>query len=228
MPTNCSAAKQLPQFYKHSKSADLLRKSLLSHVWRVPSSKALSCKHERLFDLLTLHHIIDHDKGSDCNTEAFGENHCHDFNAVHRTAETDCKTTANTGYHAAKQRAEQQIRAGKRRGNTDINRKDIRDQPCEKRVDRHRIDRIGSKKPAQFFQTDRNRGIFNNKRKKDRDRYGGVICSSNMEVPEIPLSYNLTGVRKIVIPKAFMIPATVSISRFTTRKFLGFCTPLFR
>ena len=54
MPTNCSAAKQLPQFCKHSKSADLLRKSLLSHVWRVPSSKALSCKHERLFDLLTL------------------------------------------------------------------------------------------------------------------------------------------------------------------------------
>ena len=54
MPTNCSAARQLTQFYKHSKSADLLRKSLLSHVWRVPSSKALSCKHERLFDLLTL------------------------------------------------------------------------------------------------------------------------------------------------------------------------------
>ena len=54
MPTNCSAAKQLPQFCKHSKSADLLRKSLLSHVWRVPSSTALSCKHERLFDLLTL------------------------------------------------------------------------------------------------------------------------------------------------------------------------------
>ena len=47
----CEAA---PQFCKHSKSADLLRKSLLSHVWRVPSSKALSCKHERLFDLLTL------------------------------------------------------------------------------------------------------------------------------------------------------------------------------
>ena len=30
MPTNCSAAKQLPQFYKHEKSADLLHKSLLS------------------------------------------------------------------------------------------------------------------------------------------------------------------------------------------------------
>ena len=39
---------------KHSKSADLLRESLLSHVWWVPSSKVLSCKHERLFDLLTL------------------------------------------------------------------------------------------------------------------------------------------------------------------------------
>ena len=39
---------------KHSKSADLLCKSLLSYVWRVPSSKVLSCKHERLFDLLPL------------------------------------------------------------------------------------------------------------------------------------------------------------------------------
>ena len=47
-------SKLLPQFCKHSESVDLLRKSLLPHVWRVPSSKALSCKHERLFDLLTL------------------------------------------------------------------------------------------------------------------------------------------------------------------------------
>ena len=58
MPTNCSAAKQLPQFYKHSQSADLLRKSILSYIWRVPSSKALSCKHEQLFDLLTLVSLI--------------------------------------------------------------------------------------------------------------------------------------------------------------------------
>ena len=39
---------------KHLKSADLLCKSLLSHVWRVPGSKGFSCKHERLFELLTL------------------------------------------------------------------------------------------------------------------------------------------------------------------------------
>ena len=71
MPTNCSAARQFTQglrsasvgakrvplahsTYKHSKSADLLRKSLLSHVWRVPSSKFLSCKHERILELGTL------------------------------------------------------------------------------------------------------------------------------------------------------------------------------
>ena len=58
--------------------------------------------------------IIDHDEGSDRDTKAFGENHCHDFNSVHCTAETDRKTTADTGYHAAKQCTEQQIRAGKR------------------------------------------------------------------------------------------------------------------
>ena len=52
--TNYSAANAAPVILKHSKSADLLRKSLLSNVWRVPSSKVLSCKHERLFDLLTL------------------------------------------------------------------------------------------------------------------------------------------------------------------------------
>ena len=51
---DCYAATLLPQSSKYSKSADLLRKSLLPHVRRVPSSKALSCKHERLFDLLTL------------------------------------------------------------------------------------------------------------------------------------------------------------------------------
>ena len=34
MPANCFAAKQLPGILaKHSKSADLLRKSLLSHVF---------------------------------------------------------------------------------------------------------------------------------------------------------------------------------------------------
>jgi len=49
---NCSVVSQLPQFFKHSKSADLLRKSLLSHVWRVSRSHAVSCKHERHFDLL--------------------------------------------------------------------------------------------------------------------------------------------------------------------------------
>ena len=47
-------SKLLPQFCKHSESVDLLYKSLLPHVWRVSSSKALSCKQERLFDLLTL------------------------------------------------------------------------------------------------------------------------------------------------------------------------------
>ena len=45
---DCSAALLLPQSCKHSKSADLLRKSLLSHVWRLSSSEALSCKHEQL------------------------------------------------------------------------------------------------------------------------------------------------------------------------------------
>ena len=51
---DCYAATLLPQSFKYSKSADLLRKSLLSHIWRVPGSKALSCKHEQLFELLTL------------------------------------------------------------------------------------------------------------------------------------------------------------------------------
>ena len=46
---------EIPDFGLYMKqTVDLLRKSLLPHVWRVPSSKALSCKHERLFDLLTL------------------------------------------------------------------------------------------------------------------------------------------------------------------------------
>ena len=39
-----------PVILKHSKSVDLLRKSLLSHVSRVLKSNTLSCKHEQSFD----------------------------------------------------------------------------------------------------------------------------------------------------------------------------------
>jgi len=55
---DCSAVLQLPQSYKHSESADLLRKSLLPHVWRFSSSNVLSCKHERLLSLKTWMSII--------------------------------------------------------------------------------------------------------------------------------------------------------------------------
>ncbi len=47
----CFAAPAIPG---HSESGDLLRKSLLPHVLQALSSKALSCKYEQLFDLLTL------------------------------------------------------------------------------------------------------------------------------------------------------------------------------
>ena len=50
IPTNCSAASLLSQFFKHSNSADLLRKSLHSHVWAGRKyTKPFSCEHERLF-----------------------------------------------------------------------------------------------------------------------------------------------------------------------------------
>ena len=51
--TDCYAAKLLPQSSSHSKSADLFRKSLLSHVWWFPRQKAFSCKHEKRFALET-------------------------------------------------------------------------------------------------------------------------------------------------------------------------------
>lgn len=51
---HCFVVSQLPQSTQHSKSADLLRESLLSHVRRVSMSNALSCRHEGHFDLETL------------------------------------------------------------------------------------------------------------------------------------------------------------------------------
>ena len=47
LPTNCSAVKQLPQFCKHSKSADSQMIATFSCL-AGPKFKALSCKHERL------------------------------------------------------------------------------------------------------------------------------------------------------------------------------------
>lgn len=43
-----------------------------------------------------------------------------------------------------------------------------------------------------------------------------------MDVPEIPLSYNFTGVMNSVMPKAFTIPAIVSMKRFVIQG-VGFC-----
>ena len=50
-------------------------------------------------------------------------------------------------------------------------------------------------------------------RKKERDINSGVIRASNMEVPEIPPSYRLTGARKTVAPKALIRPEIVSITK---------------
>ena len=42
----------------------------------------------------------------------------------------------------------------------------------------------------------------------------GVSCETSIEVPEMPLSKSFTGARKIVTPKALIIPAAVSIIKF--------------
>ena len=59
-------------------------------------------------------------------------------------------------------------------------------------------------------------------RKIERDKYSGVSWSKSIDVPEIPLSYNFTGIRKTVIPNAFIIPASVSIRKFEIFKFIPF------
>ena len=42
-------------------------------------------------------------------------------------------------------------------------------------------------------------------RKKDREKWAGVIWASSMEVPEMPESYSFTGYRNTVMPKALMM-----------------------
>ena len=48
----------------------------------------------------------------------------------------------------------------------------------------------------------------------DNDIYSGVICERSIDVPDIPLSYNLTGAKKTVTPKAFIQPAINKIIKF--------------
>ena len=57
-PKNCSAASLLPQFCKHSNSADLLRKSLLSHVWAGRKYKSFFVQARTAFLFPTLGHHI--------------------------------------------------------------------------------------------------------------------------------------------------------------------------
>ena len=66
-----------------------------------------------------------------------------------------------------------------------------------------------------FLSPKRNKGIFNAIRKMESVKYSGVSWSKSMDVPEIPLSYNFTGIKKTVMPKALTIPAIVSIIKLT-------------
>ena len=80
-----------------------------------------------------------------------------------------------------------------------------------------------------FFKPYKNTGILSSKRNTDRDIYSGVIWDNSIDVPDIPLSYNLTGVKKIVTPKALIIPASVSMITFLTCIFfnISILSPLF-
>ena len=51
-------------------------------------------------------------------------------------------------------------------------------------------------------------------RKNDNVIHGTFICDKSIDVPEIPLSYKLTGIKNTVTPNALIMPAIVSIIIF--------------
>lgn len=66
-----------------------------------------------------------------------------------------------------------------------------------------------------FLSPKRNNGILKIIRKIESDKYSGVSWSKSIDVPEIPLSYNFTGIKKTVMPNALTTPAIVSIIKLT-------------
>ena len=64
-----------------------------------------------------------------------------------------------------------------------------------------------------FLSPKRNNGTFKITRKIESVKNSGVSWSKSIDVPEMPLSYNFTGVKKTVMPNALTIPATVSIKK---------------
>ena len=56
-------------------------------------------------------------------------------------------------------------------------------------------------------------------RNSDRLSQSGVSCPSSIEVPDMPLSYSLTGAKNIVTPTALIMPAIVSIRKLNGLKF---------
>lgn len=58
-----------------------------------------------------------------------------------------------------------------------------------------------------LLSPNKNNGIFKIIRNIDNDIHSGVSWDNNIAVPEIPLSYNMTGAINTVTPKAFITPA---------------------
>ena len=69
-----------------------------------------------------------------------------------------------------------------------------------------------------FFNPYKKSGIFKINKNRESEKVEGVNCPSSIEVPEIPVSYNFTGARKMVTPIALMIPAKVRTKKFCRSK----------
>ena len=70
------------------------------------------------------------------------------------------------------------------------------------------------KTPPCRFKPYRKSGILSISKNTERVNSGGVICDKRIDVPEIPLSYKLTGAKNIVTPIAFIIPEIVKQKSF--------------
>ena len=97
--------------------------------------------------------VVDHDKRSHRDAKPFGEDYRHDFDAVHGTAKADGKTASGAGNQTAEQRTKQQVRAGKRRRDADIDGQHIGNQPCSNGVDCDSKNRVDGKRCALPFES---------------------------------------------------------------------------
>lgn len=125
-------------------------------------------------------HVVYHYESADGYSEAFCEDHRHDFDTVHCAAEAYGDTAAYAGDNSTEEGAEKQVGACKGGDDAYVYREDVGYEPCGEGVYDYRIYCAGGELDALLFCSVKKEGNVEHKQENGQgEPFGGDLGEQN-------------------------------------------------